>query len=307
LIPILLGLWEDRVTACGTGSLNDIKNPGYANKFSYGNGYNVDPELVIESGVETIICYTQTDTTAPDMKALIASTGAKLNILCINHESLLRCVVTYGFLFDVTEISQKYTEYADKGTEIIQESMKNIPTEDQPSVAIVMLYGSASTDKIRVLGYNSDTTKNSHNLGKLMNSVPNANWVRADLESPSYGTYVTSEWFLENQPDYIIVAGSGIGTTSDMSFEEVYQVFFNKCKEVFGETEAFKNGNIVATSNGLTNGYSMHLISPKLLSMVYDEIDDDLSNEIYNSWYDDFTLYKVEDCPNEMIFYVNKS
>lgn len=302
-LAILLGLW-DNVTACCERSMNDVTSPGYLEKFSYGDGYNVDPELVLKSGVDTIICYTQTDTTAPDMKKLVNSTGADLNVLCINHESLLECVVTYGFLFDVTEKSLEYAKLADECSASLYECMKDVPTDEQPSVAIVMLYGTATTDKIRVLGYSE--TGNKHNLAKLINSVPNVNWIRADLDSPSYGTYVTSEWFLENQPDYIILVGSSMGTSSDMSLDEIKNVYYTKCEEVFGKTNAFNNGHIIAASNGLLNGYSNPLVSLKLLSYVYDEIDDKLAEEAYNQWYDKYALHTVEEYPSESIFYVTK-
>jgi len=302
-LAILLDLWEDDVIACGVKSLNDVTCPGYADKISYGDGFNVDPELVMESGVDTIICYTQTDTTAPAIKQLVKSTGDDLNVLCINHESLLTCVVTYGFLFDKTDISLKYAEYADKCNEEIYNSLKDVAKKDQPSVAIVMLYGTATTDKIRVLGYNP--SGNSNNLGVLINSIPNVNWVRADSELPAYGTYVTSEWFLQNDPDYIIVASSGIGTTVEMTDAEVYNVLHAKCEEVFGETNAFKNGHIVVTTNGLMNGYSMPLVSLKLLSFVYDEIDQSYADEVYDKWYSDYSLYTIDNYRLERMFYVN--
>ncbi len=301
-IAILLGLWENEVIACGVRNLNSVIAPGYEKKVSYGEGYNVDPELVMESGVGTIICYTQTDTTAPDIKKLVKATGADLNVLCVNHESLLECVVTYGFLFDKTDISLKYAEYADASNAVIYNSLKDVPKDRQPSVVTVMLYGTATTDKIRVLGYNPKG--NTNNLPKLVHSIPNHNWIRADLEIPAYGTYVTSEWFLENDPDYIILAASGIGTTEKMTEAEVYDVLYRKCEEVFGKTSAFKNGHIVAATNGLLNGYSGPLVSLKLLSFIYEEIDKEYADKVYHTWYRDYTRYSVDDYNLERIFYV---
>ena len=140
-LAILLGLWEEEVIACGVRNLNETIAPGFEQKISFGQGYNVDPELVVESGIDTLICYTQTDTTAPDIKKLVRATGFDLNVLCINHESLLQCVVTYGFLFDKVDISLKYAEYADNSAKIIEDSLKDVPRDEQPSVATVMLYG----------------------------------------------------------------------------------------------------------------------------------------------------------------------
>ncbi len=302
-LSILLGLWDKDVIACGVRNLNDTIAPGFEQKISFGQGYNVDPELVVESGVDTLICYTQTDTTAPDIKKLVRATGLDLNVLCINHESLLECVVTYGFLFDRENISLKYAEYADNSASIIDESLKNVSREEQPSVATVMLYGKATTDKIRVLGYNP--MGNTNNLPKLVHSIPNNNWIRADLENPAYGTYVTSEWFIENDPDYILLAVSGIGTTPEMTESEVYDVLYTKCREVFEETSAFKNGQIIAATHASLNGYSGPLQSLKLLSFVYDEIDKAYADEVYNAWYDDYAMYSIDDYSLERIFYVN--
>lgn len=298
----LFGIWDDRVIACGSTSMSEISNPGWSNLISYGPGYNVDPETVVKSDVDTIICYTQTDTTAPGLKDLVAKTDIDLNVLCVNHEQLARCVATYGFLFDLEDISGSYLNYADECNESLYDCLVEVPKEEQPSVAIVMLYGTATTDSIRVLGYSE--TGNKHNLGVLMNSIPNANWIRADSGTGSYGTYVTSEWFVNNNPDYIVLVGSGIGTTDDMNLDQVKQVYYNKCKEVFGETNAFLNGNIVCTSNGVLNGYSNQLISLKLLSYVYPQIDQELADEAYNAWYDDYTCFSVDQKPTEAIFTV---
>lgn len=297
----MFGIW-DRVIACGSGSLNDISSPGWESKISYGKGYNVDPETVVKSGVDTLLCYTQTDTTAPDMKKLVAETDIDLNVLCINHEQLLRCVTTYGFLFDLEDISQKYLKLADECSDSVYKSLKDVKTEDQPSVALVMLYGTATTDKIRVLGYSE--TGNKHNLATLFNGIPNVNWVRADRDAPSYGTYVTSEWFLNNDPDYIVLVGSSMGFSDGMTKEEIQQGYYKKCQEVFGETSAFKNGNIVCASNGVMNGYSNPLCSMKLLSFVYEQMDVSLADRVYASWYDDYTCFSVDQKPTEAFYRV---
>lgn len=302
-LAILFGLW-DSVKACGSGSLNNIANPGWENKISYGKGYNVDPQTVVQSGVTTVICYTQTDTTASDMVELVESTGYNLNVLCVNHEHILPCVCTYGFLFDLTDISSKYLDYADQSSASISDRMADVT--DQPSVALVMLYGTATTDKIRVLGYGfeRDPPGNTHNLANLFHSVPNVNLVRADKNAPSYGTYVTSQWFLQEQPDYIVLVGSGVGTSSDMSAQECWDVYDKKCKEVFGETNAYKNGNIICASNGMMNGYSNPLVSLKLLTYVYDQIDKDLADDSYQAWYDNYTLHNYGDNCTELFYRV---
>ena len=298
----LFGIWDDRVIACGSTSMSEISNPGWESLFSYGQGYNVDPETVAQSGVDTILCYTQNDTTAPAIKSMVANSDLDLNVLCINHEQLLRCVCTYGFLFDLEDISSEYLALADECSDSLYDSLVDVPTEEQPSVAIVMLYGTATTDQIRVLGYSE--TGNKHNLAVLINSIPNVNWIRADSGTGSYGTYVTSEWFLQNDPDYIVLVGSSMGASDDLGLDGIKQVYYDKCKEVFGETSAFKNGNIVCTSNGLLNGYSNPLVSLKLLSYVYPQIDVDHAHEAYNAWYEDYTCYTPDQKPSEIIFTV---
>lgn len=298
----LLDLWDDRVIACGSTSMSDISNPGWQDLISYGQGYNVDPETVAQSGVDTILCYTQTDTTAPALKEMVANADIDLNVLCVNHEQLLRCVCTYGFLFDLEDISSGYLALADECSESLYDSLKDVPTEEQPSVAIVMLYGTATTDQIRVLGYSE--SGNKHNLAVLINSIPNVNWIRADSGTGAYGTYVTSEWFLENDPDYIVLVGSSLGASDDLGEDGIRQVYQNKCEEVFGETNAFKNGNIVCASNGVLNGYSNPLVSLKLLSYVYPQIDSELADEAYDAWYSDYTCFSLDQKPSEKIYVV---
>ena len=116
---------------------------------------------------------------------------------------------------------------------------------------------------------------------------------------------MTSEWFIENDPDYIILAVSGIGTTPEMPESDVYNVLYTKCKEVFEGTSAFKNGHIIASTHASLNGYSGPLLSLKLLSFVYDEIEKTYADEVYNAWYNDNTMYSIDDYNLERIFYVN--
>lgn len=302
-LAILFGLW-DSVKACGNGSLNDVTNPGWEDKFSYGKGSKVDPQTVLKSGVSTVIYYTQTGTTASDMVELVESTGYDLNVLCVNHEHILPCICTYGFLFDLTDISNAYLAYADQTKASISDCMQDVA--DQPSVALVMLYGTATTDKIRVLGYGfeRDPPGNTHNLANLFHSVPNVNLIRADLNAPSYGTDVTTQWFLDKQPDYIVLVGSGVGTDSSMNAQECWDVYSKKCEEVFGQTNAYKNGNIICASNGMMNGYSNPLVSLKLLSYVYDQIDTRLADESYQSWYNDYTIHDYGDNCTELFYRV---
>ena len=299
----LLGLW-DNVTACGSGSLNNISSPGWESKYSYGVGYNVDPQTVVDSGVHTVICYTQTDTTASQMVELVERTGIDLNVLCINHEHLLKCVCSYGFLFDKTDITDKYLATADECSESLIETMSPVPSSEQPTVACVMLYGTATTEKIRVLGYNYDISKNTHNLSRLIHSVPNVNQVMPDV--PSYGTYVSSEWFIEKQPDYIILVGSSMGMGTEKNQAECKQIYYDKCKEVFGETNAFKNGNIICCSNGMLNGYSNPLVSLKVLSEIYPQIDDELAQKAFDQWYS-YTSYDFGDIASERIYRIGKT
>lgn len=302
-ISVLFGIW-DNVKACGVTSLNDIANPGYESKISYGSGYNVDPQTVVSSGVSTIICYTQTDTTAADMVNLVETTGYGLNVLCVNHEHLLQCVCTYGFLFGLTDISDRYLKLADRCSESIQTSMSDTASQNPPTVTGVMLYSTATTDKIRVLGWNP--AGNTHNLAKLIHSVPNVNWLRADTdESPAYGKYVKAEWFLRENPGYILVVGSGL-TSSTMTAEECQEIYHAKCKEVFGETDAYKNNHIICTSNGMLNTYSNPLVSLRILSYVYSEIDSSLANEAYSAWYT-FTLHKEGNLATEGIYVIGSA
>ena len=80
--------------------------------------------------------------------------------------------------------------------------------------------------------------------------------------------------------------------------------YYKKCQEVFGETSAFKNGNIVCASNGVMNGYSNPLCSMKLLSFVYEQMDVSLADRVYASWYDDYTCFSVDQKPTEAFYRV---
>lgn len=292
-LSVMFGLW-DRVTACGSGSLNEVSYPGWTSKIPYGLGYDVDPEVVISSGVRTLICYTQTDNTVAEIKELVKSTGYELNILAVNQDDLPRCIATYGFLLGCEDKAKEWLATEDYVKEYLEEKLGDVKKEDQPSIVLVMLYGTATTESIRVLGISD--TGSANNLYKSFMKVPNANIIRADLSLPSYGTYVSSEWFLQEDPDYIVfVASTGFPSTFVES--ELLEYADAKCQEVWGKTNAYKNGNVIMTSNGMMGSFPTNHALLAVLSQIYDEIDADMATELYNSYFEEFALFTPEQRP----------
>jgi|GEM_PF-2993473 len=285
-----LGLW-DRVTACDQWLEEDFGSdffPDLDKKYIWGTGYNATFEQVRESGVDNIVCYTGSDGTCATIKEAVKESGYKINIFSINMQDPLTCMVTYGFLFDSTEKAAAYAKYADEAASNIQSSLSSVSTEDQPSVATVIIYKTTTTDKIFVFGYPGPN--NSAEIARLVYSIPNVNWVRADADLPAYRTQVTSEWFIENDPDYIIVLGSGMGASPTMTDAEVRALYDAKIEELFGGTSAYKNGHIVCTPNPMLSGAYGPLIGLELLSNVYSQLDSDLADKIFDATFKEFTV-----------------
>ena len=95
-----------------------------------------------------------------------------------------------------------------------------------------------------------------------------------------------------------------MGLSDSMTAAQIQEAYRAKCEEVFGKTSAYKNGNIVCASNGVMNGYSNPLCSMKLLSYVYDQIDNTLADKAYNSWYADYTCFTTDQKPSEKFYRV---
>ena len=293
-LAILLGLW-DRVKAVGYGSLSEAKNPGWESLYSYGKGYNADPEVVAKSykevGVTAVIAYIQSDGSAKDIDAYLKGTNSPIDLLCLPLSMNAR-VVTGGVLLCAEERSEKYIGYYDQVMEYVQGKIGN--KTNAPSCVTIMLKANTTTSDMRVL--NMSVNGESNGLYTYMNQSPSKVYIVEP--TTSYGTSTDIEWLNKTNPDWIIFCSSGAWPTTNTQAEN--QALFEKeCKEIFGSTTAYENKNIVATANGTMNSFFGCFAYAKLLSFLYDEIEDSFADKMVQTFFDEgFAYYTLDNMPS---------
>lgn len=294
-LAILLGLW-DRVTACGSGSLTEVKNPGWEDLYSFGRGYNVEPELVLSAPISALIAYVQNDGTARDLIAAVESSGSDIDIVCLPVD-IISAVLTAGVLFSCEERSELYRYYYDTVQDYVQETVGGLG-DDAPTVMTIMMRSTTELGTIEV-------------LGPANTSVPNGMYTYMEL-SPctviypedyvSYYTEVDVEWIINVDPDYIVFVSSGLWTSTD-STESIETVFLDTCERFFGQTSAYANGNIIATANGTMNSYMGCFAYLSILQYMFPEIDSDYAEEILDAFFEnEFCYYTLDDSPTYKIY-----
>ncbi len=291
-LAILLGLW-DRVSACGYGSLNEDKNPGWESLYSYGKGYNADVEVVLSSNVSALIAYTQGDGTALAIKDAIESSGSSMNMIAAPNQDKLTCVITSGVLLSCEKRAYEYVKDCDDAVKYAEEKLSGISAEKAPRVLVCMVKTTSNNGDILVLG-KSPTSSNG--LYTYMMKTPAV--ILQPENASGYYTSVTSEWVMEQDPDYILFVGSGLWS-STATESEIQEVFESKTKELFGGTNAYKNQKIFATANGTMGSYFNGLAFLTVAGTVFDEIEDSVADKYWNYWTDkNFALYEFEDVPS---------
>lgn len=293
-LAILLGLW-DRVKAVGYGSLSEAKNPGWESLYSYGKGYNAEPEVVAksydEAGVTAVIAYIQSDGTAKDIDAYLKGIDSKIDLLCL-PTSMNGRVVTAGVLLCCEERSEKYISYYDEVMKYVHDTIGDV--SDPPTCVTIMLKSTSNTGDIRFL--NMSTTGESNGLYTYMLASPSTVYIVEPTNS--YATHTDIEWLNSKNPDWIIFCSSGAWTSGNTKEQNQAQ-FDQECVDMFSSTSAYKNKQIVATANGTMNSFFGCFAYPKLLSYLYDEIDDDYADKMIQNFFDaGFAYYTLETMPS---------
>lgn len=293
-LAILLGLW-DRVTAVGSGSLSDTKNPGWSSLYSYGKGWNADPEVVAKSyedaGVTAVIAYIQSDGTAKDIKSYLEGVDSPIDLLCL-PTSMNGRVVTAGVLLCAEERSEKYINYYDDIMQYMQDNIGNVT--DAPSCVTVMLKANSDTGNIRFL--NMSTNGESNGLYTYMKESPSEVYIVEP--TTSYATHTDIEWLNGKNPDWIICCSSGAWTSGNTESANQAQ-FDEECRDIFGSTTAYSEKHILGTANGTMNSFFGCFAYLKLLSYMYDEIDSSYADRMIQNFFDEgFAYYNLDNMPS---------
>ncbi len=303
-MTVVLGIW-DRVSACGYGSLTEQTNPGWEKLYSYGKGYNADVEVMMagheKAGVDAIIAYTQSDGTAKDLIAAVEKSKIDMDVIAAPTQvGQVEAILTLGVLLGAEERAQEYAGYCDQAMDFVNDSLKDV--KDKPTVMLCMVKNSANTGDILVLGPASKSTPNG--LYTYMSQAP------VDLIVPEnysdFYTSVTAEWIAQQNPDYLIVLGPGVANSSNMSDAELKDAWESRCEELFGATDAYKNGHIVGLANGVMNSAEGGFAYPALLSHIFPQIDKEKAEQFLRIWEDEkFIYYKLSDKPTYTIRDIN--
>ena len=307
-LTVLLGLWDSRVTACGSRSLSDSTNPGWSNLYSYdsngGKGYNASVETVLASAtndakVVSLVAYMQGDGTAKDIYNAAVSSKSTLNVLVPSNADDLSYVLTMGILLGAEEKAEKYVSTVDANINYVKDKTSKYTTETAPTVMVCMIKGSTTTNDILVLGPSASGSANG--LYKYMLKTP-SKVILPDVQTSFY-TQVTADWIVQQNPDYILFCSSGAwnskadDATMQASAESI-------AKKYFGGTDAYKNGHIICTANGTMNSFLGGFAFLELVQSIYPEIDSSYAEKMYASYFksgDGWVNYDLADNPGYKI------
>lgn len=300
-LSILLGLW-DRVKAVGYGSLNEIKNPGWESLYSYGKGYNAEPEVVAksnrEAGVTAVIAYIQSDGSAKEIDKYLKGTQSPIDLVCLPLSMNAR-VVTGGVLFCAEERSEKYMSYQSQVIDYMSEKLSKV--KDAPTCVTIMMKADTSTSNIRFL--NMSVNGESNGLYTYMKDSPSKVYVVEPTSS--YATHTDIEWLNLKNPDWILCCSSGAWKSGNTREQNQAQ-FDQECKDWFSSTTAYSKKQIIGTANGTMNSFFGCFAYLKLLSFMYDEIDVAYANEVMQKFFDEgFAYFNLENMPNYQFYRVS--
>lgn len=294
-LAILLGIWG-RVTACGYGSLTEDKNPGYRDRFSYGElGNKVEFETVLESGVSVLIGYGGNDGSTRDIISSSKASGANIDVVSLDLYDAKSRVLMAGVIFGCEDRAHSYVDDCDGIQSYMDGVLDGIDPTDNPTVFICQVDSNHNdTGNIRMYG---PTTRSG--IYTYLDQTP------ADIVLPegstSHYVNVDIEFVLENNPDYIVFSSSM--WSSSLTEEEVRESFLETAERLFGSTRAYEEGNIIATSYGTMNSYLSGYASPMLISQIYDEVDSEYAADVYDSWYDKgFVYYSADEMPQYQFY-----
>lgn len=210
----------------------------------------------------------------------------------------LSCVGETILMRDSTSGSSQSTDLASASANRVYADSALANVTDAPTVLVCMIKATSSTGDILVLSP-STTGGTTNGLYVYMNMTPA---VLLQPENPaSYYTSVDIDWINSVNPDYIVFCGSGVYSTTDDE-AGVQATFEELCSSIFGSTQAYKNGNIISTANGTMGSYLSGFAYLKLISAIFDEIDDSYADEVFNSWVSEgYVYYDYDDVPTYRI------
>lgn len=295
-LAVSLGLW-DRVAACGTAGMNDIKTPGYMDKAIYGSGYYVEAETVIQSGndlgVSVLLAYTGSDGTAYSLKQALNGSNSGIDIIAVDRTDLRTMSLTTGALLGVADKAREYVDYADWVEEDLQERLTGLDDDEKKSVMLIQIFRTTDAGNISVMV----NGPSPHPLFDILYNYTDTEMVTPIDYGSGWYSVVNLEWIIEQDPDYIIFTVASSLWSGNISESEVESQFLNYCDTYFSQTSAYRNGNIIATDHSCFGGQMSFFTAYKVVSMIYpDKFDEGDGDKVLNDWHDQgFALWSLDE------------
>lgn len=273
--------------AIGAGQYGTkLKNAGIE---TFGSGFHdsYDFEKMISIGVDTIVCG------SADIYFLKIedrfNENTRLNVIRLpfwEADSVESAYLTLAYLLNDQKYIDKayaYVDYVDGIKETINAGLNKVSKKADILVTYVGVKDTSLDVEIECRGsgsYECSVIAGMNNLASYLNSS-------GILSSDSMYFHTDQEYLISKNPDYImILSGSGLfKTTADQ------KVAYDKSTTYLTTTSAYKDGNIILSSSGLTSGMFQSPISLMLACTVYQDAFKDVDSNAYlQELVDRFTL-----------------
>ncbi len=290
----VLGLW-DRVTAVEgvncVGESYEARYPGVGQKFVLGSLDAISAESVLQSGISALVAYTASscengEKVQKDLRAM----GSKIDVIAlpITGVECVRSIPTLGVLLGAEQAATKYIAYNQKVSDYLDSELSKVSKSDYAEYIVV--YRPDSADSIEIEATSQTTGVSSGGIS-FIQLLPATN-IHPYGDAGSYFAYRSAEWFVAENPEYIIISGST--GTSAITYEKALERF-NGCLDMFKGTTAYAEKKIIGVGYGLTTTYSGYAGLGLIAAYQYPNIiDSEKGYEFLQEWYDNFTNEKVD-------------
>lgn len=296
----VLGLW-DNVKLVNPSDRNNTKLYDFTGKTFIGNSDTgaLDSEQVqqILQGGITLIVSSASASIRIYAEPLVEH-GVQTIYLRGAGDACLGTLLTMGVLLDAEERAQRFVQYWVDLQEMLDERVPNI--SDRPSVAVVMVHGYNEDRFIGSYGGIFTSVNNPSGEWQIISKLANVYTTDAVGNKNQGRNYYGIDWFIQNQFDYLVVMGSGVGA----KMQDDYNVWFETISEkYFANTQEYKVGNIIGTTYSF-GGYSAYTLMPILAWMLYpDHFTYQETLDMRQQYYDEFVPLHP-DCTTLPMYYL---
>ena len=295
----ILGLWDNVYVANDSlstrGNLYDLSHVTFIGNSSGAALDDASVETILENDIELIIgsAYDTVSSYADPLKEY----GVETIYLWHAGSYCIPTILTLGILLDEEEAAEKFLNYWVDIQKLLDERLP--AQEGRPSLVITMMH----QDEDRYIGsYGGIFTSVNDPAGEWILISNLANVYTADVTgNKTLGrNFYSTEWFIENPFDYMVIMGSGTGATNQQEYDAWFEKTVDK---YFANTQEYADGNIlgVTYSFGGFSGYSLMGI---LAWMIYPDLFTyEEAVDLMQYYYDNFTD-KTVDCESLAMYYL---